>query len=589
MIKIQKIFGLVIVFCLFSISTTSASSPTGYIECSTRTENSIRLNYDFRGGNNVSLFRDNTRINTWDSSDEKDLEVIKRDIDDLKRKIEYIAKEIEEILKGDDAVATFTRIPPGFRFTRELGYGSVGEDVRYMEIIFNADPQTRIAVSGVSSPGQESDMFGNMTKNAVRRFQAKYAAEILHPWNTTVPTGYAGMQTIKKLNKILEGSTTIIRIPPTDAVLLTSMLLDIRKEINDLKRRIDDLNYTNGSASGIFTDTGLSPNTTYTYYLRDGRTTTSPRIDTVTCRTDVATVDPDPDPDQSTLGFVNCSANTANSIGLSYSFSNGNNVSLFRGSTRINSWASSASSGVFTDTNLSPNTSYTYYLRNGISSTSPQIGTITCKTNIAGPTPFSCGDTLTDSRDNIKYKTVQIGNQCWFAEDLRHNNGCLTTTINYANLRSGNNCMKQTSGYSALLYQWRTVMSGSTQERARGLCPEGWHIPSDGEWRTLETTLGMSQSDSNNMEWNRTSGSVGVKLKTTGWGGSNSSGFSALPGGHYNRVGESLNPGNYGYWWTSTSSSSTGAYHRTIRRDSSAVGRFTSHYDGASSIRCIKD
>ncbi len=678
----QKGIIFLLALSLFSASLVSALSPRGYIDCYRSSENSITLNYDFRGGSNVSLFRGNTRINTWGPTDTVDTDDIRRDIENLRRKIDNIAREIEEILKGEDAVATFPGIPSGFRFMRELGYGTSGVDVRYMQIIFNADPQTRVAVAGVGSPGQESFMFGNMTKNAVRRFQQKYASEILYPWNIQAPTGYAGMQTIKKLNRILEGDVQIIRIPPRDSAHLISELQKIRDEINDLKRRIDNLDGGSSISKGTFTDTNLSSNTNYTYYLRDGRTSTSPQIDSITCRTNIGQdPDPDPDPNNDVVGYINCSLNDENSIRLTYGFSNGSNVSLFRGSTRINSWVSSSSSGSFTDVNLSANTSYRYYLRNGISSTSPQIDTIFCytsgstepppppptasgtlscttlgqndiqlnysvtnatnaslfrgsylrmidigsgtrsntvrATNLSantsytfylrngtstsstllssatcmtegGPQPFSCGNTFTDDRDNIGYRTVRIGNQCWFAEDLRHNNGCLTTDTSYANLRGGYNCIRQTSLYNAILYQWRAAMNGSTQERAQGLCPEGWHIPSDNDWKILETNLGMTHVSANDTEW-RLSGSVGQKLKTSAWGGNNSSGFSALPGGHYNRVGESLNPGNYGYWWTSTATSSTGAYHRTLRRSDASVGRFASHYNGASSIRCIQN
>ncbi len=404
--KAQKSISLFIIFSFVFTLTSPVFSATGYINCSNITENSIGLRYDFRDGNDVSLFRGSTRINTW-ATTSGDYDDIRDDIEDLKRKIEDIAKDIEEILDSQDAVATFSRIPDGFRFTREMGYGTRGVDVRYMQIIFNADPQTRVATAGVGSSGQESDIFGNMTKNAVRRFQTKYASEILHPWNIQSPTGYAGMQTIKKLNKILEGKVIITRIPPEHASLLIGMLLDIKKEIDDLRKKIDNLRDRTPDSSGTFTDRNLSPNTIYTYYLRNGRTSTSPQIDSITCKTseaDDGNGNGNGNGSDDITGYVNCSTSTESSIRVNYSFSNGSNVSLFRGSSRLNTWVSSSYSGAYTDSNLSPNTSYTYYLRNGTSTTSPQIDAVFCYTRSDDSSGgFTCGDTVTDERDGITY------------------------------------------------------------------------------------------------------------------------------------------------------------------------------------------
>ena len=546
---------------------------------------------------------------------------IRRDIQALKVKLDDIAKDIDRILGGETASATCPGIPSGFRFTRQMGYGYKGVEVRYMQIIFNADPQTRVAISGVGSSGLESDMYGNMTKNAVRRFQAKYASEILYPWNIQAPTGYAGMQTIKKLNRILDGDVIIRRIPPEEAQRILNLLLEIKAEIEALRRRIDELgrgdkvrgtincstttdntirityDFVDGDdvtlfrgstrinswiadkASGSHTDSNLSPNNSYTYYLRNGRTSSSPQIDRVVCETSSGSA-------KEATGSISCSTTTDNTIRITYDFKDGDDVSLFRGSTRIYNWSADKASGSHTDSGLNADTSYTYYLRDGRTSSSPQIDRVVCSTDGGSSGTFSCGDDFVDERDNISYRTVKIGSQCWFAEDLRHNNGCLTTNTTYSNLLSGQNCIRQTSGHTALLYQWRTAMAGSTSESAQGLCPDGWHIPSHTEWKELERHLGMSQSDLNDSEW-RFSGSVGAKLKNTNWGGTNSSGFSARPGGHYNPLGQSLFPGDYGYWWTSTMTSSTGAYHRTLRRDNASIGVFISHYNGASSIRCI--
>ena len=77
------------------------------------------------------------------------------------------------------------------------------DDVQYLQIILNSDPDTRIAASGWGSPGYESIHFGNLTRLAVIKFQEKYASEILTPLGLTHGTGIAGRSTINKLNQLL--------------------------------------------------------------------------------------------------------------------------------------------------------------------------------------------------------------------------------------------------------------------------------------------------------------------------------------------------------------------------------------------------
>ena len=107
------------------------------------------------------------------------------------------------------------------------------------------------------------------------------------------------------------------------------------------------------------------------------------------------------------------------------------------------------------------------------------------------------GNDFIDSRDGKIYGTVQIGSQCWMSENLnigtRINSGVIMTdndTIEkycYDNLEA--NC--DTSGG---LYRWDEMMQYVTTDSTQGICPKGWHLPGDEEWKTLEMYLGMSQS-----------------------------------------------------------------------------------------------
>lgn len=94
-------------------------------------------------------------------------------------------------------------IPTDFRFEKTLRYGQVLIDVKYLQIVLNSDPETRLAVTGVGSPGKETNYFGPLTKAAVIKFQEKYASEILAPWKITEGTGFVGKTTRAKLSALL--------------------------------------------------------------------------------------------------------------------------------------------------------------------------------------------------------------------------------------------------------------------------------------------------------------------------------------------------------------------------------------------------
>lgn len=107
---------------------------------------------------------------------------------------------------------------------------------------------------------------------------------------------------------------------------------------------------------------------------------------------------------------------------------------------------------------------------------------------------FSCGKNLIDSRDNQEYKTIKIGEQCWMAENLNVGemiDGAVNMTDN-ENIEKY--CYQNSSAFCDTyggLYQWDELMSYTKLESAQGICPEGWHIPSDIEVQELEISLGM--------------------------------------------------------------------------------------------------
>jgi uncharacterized protein (TIGR02145 family) len=209
----------------------------------------------------------------------------------------------------------------------------------------------------------------------------------------------------------------------------------------------------------------------------------------------------------------------------------------------------------------------------------------------------SCGPTANSPAYSAQ--AIQIGSQKWMAENLNvstYRDGTpipeVTDNTAWSNSSSGawswhDNNAANGSTYGRL-YNWFAVND------PRGLCPEGWHVPSRAEWETLAVTLGGTISSS---ALNGVIASVGAKMKTVGtslWGGSNTnatneSGFSGLPGGYRGFNGVFTGPGQ-GWWWSSSNPSPSTAYGVYLIDSFSSLG-FNIYYSDKSgfSVRCIKD
>ena len=204
--------------------------------------------------------------------------------------------------------------------------------------------------------------------------------------------------------------------------------------------------------------------------------------------------------------------------------------------------------------------------------------------------------TVTDIDGNV-YEIVTIGNQVWMAEDLKvtkYRNGDaipnVTNDAEWTNLSTGAYCSYDNADSNittyGLLYNWFTVNDN------RNLAPAGWHIPTDEEWKQLEMYLGMSQTEVDNTGHNRTR--VGHMLKSTnGWNynenGTNSSGFTALPGGYRLLDGSFITIGNRAYFWSSTETAGTYAWSRDLSYSHKTVGYIHANWLNGLSVRCIED
>jgi uncharacterized protein (TIGR02145 family) len=213
-------------------------------------------------------------------------------------------------------------------------------------------------------------------------------------------------------------------------------------------------------------------------------------------------------------------------------------------------------------------------------------------------------DSVTDVDGNV-YKTVKIGDQWWMAENLRviHYRDLSSifydqsmTDKDWADLTKGAYCYlyNGSTPYNGLLYNWYAISNSN------GIAPEGWHIPTDDDWKELERFLGMTVDTSNLIGWRGTH--EGEKLKspkteTQLWiidqniHNTNESGFTAFPGGCrlLNGIYVDAGPNSTAFWWTSSEAGSDQAWYRYLDYQYAGVFRYYASKASGFSIRCVKD
>jgi uncharacterized protein (TIGR02145 family) len=191
--------------------------------------------------------------------------------------------------------------------------------------------------------------------------------------------------------------------------------------------------------------------------------------------------------------------------------------------------------------------------------------------------------------DGNEYETVTIGDQVWMAENLKTtalNDGTAITNVpentpwsslDTPGLCWYNNNDTQNKEIFGALYNWYTVSTGK-------LCPSGWHVPTAGEWDILNNYLGDSAAS---------------KLKETGntyWAtqnkdATNSTGFTARPGGYRVPGAGFQQKGYYGYWWSSSSDPNN--VERVFGREMNAQSKDGSEVvynpNYGMSVRCLKN
>jgi uncharacterized protein (TIGR02145 family) len=203
-----------------------------------------------------------------------------------------------------------------------------------------------------------------------------------------------------------------------------------------------------------------------------------------------------------------------------------------------------------------------------------------CEKDSTGP---KYPDEVTDIEGNV-YQTVKIGNQLWMKENLKvthYQNGESISQVpdreKWSKLTSGAYCNYNNADSNAKkygqLYNWYAVTD------LRRIAPEGWHVPTDIEWKELKDFIGDS---------------VGIKLKSTcGWcsngNGLDIYGFNALPAGYRYDSGNFYGYGGHACFWSASDSNNYKAWYRGIFYTSTGIYRYADDKHDGFSVRCIRD
>ncbi|MCP5005203.1 MAG: hypothetical protein GY941_14895 [Planctomycetes bacterium] len=211
-----------------------------------------------------------------------------------------------------------------------------------------------------------------------------------------------------------------------------------------------------------------------------------------------------------------------------------------------------------------------------------------------GPVRFACGvDQVADADGNL-YDTVEIGGQCWMAENLNVGAIIAGTSAQTDNGVIEKYCFDNDLSICATegaLYQWDEAMQYSIIRGSHGICPDGWHLPSDNDWKILEIELGMTQADADGTGYRGTN--EGDKLKTAADCFSRvcgTSGFQALFAGYRIEGSPLFNYRGFTTLFWSTTEQYAGAAARIRKLGSDErVYRGTYGKKLGLSVRCVKD
>ncbi len=233
----------------------------------------------------------------------------------------------------------------------------------------------------------------------------------------------------------------------------------------------------------------------------------------------------------------------------------------------------------FTDRDLAADKTYYYYVTQTIrGEETEQSSQLIAKTK-----EWACGDDMLYAGD--LYGTILINNQCWFKENLKYE----TITGSWCYNEEDENC-----GRYGRLYTFQTAVQGAEKEGPQGVCPVGWRIPTDEDFRNLEMFLGLNREDSNNYGWRGETSNIGDKLKIStmcserGEEFCGSSLLNVILGGYRSTAGAYRYLGTHTYFWTSTKFEDN-PIRRMVGLNQKGVQRDAASEENGHYVRCIKN
>jgi uncharacterized protein (TIGR02145 family) len=208
---------------------------------------------------------------------------------------------------------------------------------------------------------------------------------------------------------------------------------------------------------------------------------------------------------------------------------------------------------------------------------------------------WNCGDQLVDIRDGQSYPTTLIGAQCWMAKNLN-----IGTMINASQSQVNNTpneiiekyCYNNNSSNCTIyggLYQWNEAMQYSTQQGVQGICPSGWHLPTNAELLTITNLLGGDELAGGPLKQTGTLENGTGLWHTPNAGATNSTQFTGLPAGYSKWDNTFYSLGYYSHFWSSYQTSSTNANLRTLFADWPDFMLNNYSKDFGFSVRCVKN
>ena len=338
------------------------------------------------------------------------------------------------------------------------------------------------------------------------------------------------------------------------------------------------------AGSGTITVTGLTNGTAYTFTIKATNAAGTGAASAASNSVTPATV-----PGAPTIGTATAGDGQASVTFTAPASNGGSAITLYTATSTPDDKTGTVSGpgdGTITVSELTNGTAYTFTVTatnaNGISTASAASNSVT------PVVPFICGQTFTDTRDGKDYTTVLINEQCWMAENLAYlpsvtdlaTPASNTDPFYYVNGYDGTNVddAKATANYQTYgaLYNWPAAVAA---------CATGWHLPNDAEWTTLTTFLGGADF-------------AGTAMKEAGFAhwiedpegspGTNSSGFTGLPGSYRSPWGTFQELGREGFFWSSTEESPTSARTRLLYNQYSMVGNNADTKAFGFSVRCVR-